>query len=696
MKKLSILFFCVTLAVSVFAQVDRSKAPAPGPAPKIQIGESETFTLENGLKVILVENHKRPVISYSLTLDYVPFMEGEIAGNASLAGSLLRAGTTSKNKEQIDKSIDFIGANFSTYATGFYASSLTKHTDKLLGIVSDVLLNPTFPKDQLEAEKKKTISGIQAGKEDPNAIMSNVSKALRYGKDHPYGEIETEETVANVSVESCKEFYNTYFRPNIAYLVIVGDITKAEAEKKVKKYFGAWQQAEVPMAVMPEVKGPEGTQVCFVPKTGAVQSVINVTYPVDLKPGAPDAIPSSVMNNILGGGVFSGRLMQNLREDKAYTYGARSSLSTDQYVGSFTAFASVRNEVTDSSVTEFLYELDRLTKEPVSKDDLSLVKNSMNGSFARALESPQTVANFALNIERYKLPKDYYANYLARLSSVSIEEVKQMAQKYIKPNNSLVIVVGNKDVAKSLEKFDADGEVTFYDFYGNEADATERKPAPEGMTAQNVFDNFVLKFTQSEDMKSALKKIKKLKDITTKGTASIQGNEIKMVTYQKAPNLFSQSIMVQGNVIQKQTFDGKKGVSISFQGRKEMEGDDLKKMEVQALLVPELEYQNLGYKSTLLGVEPVNGEDAYVVEITATVGEPSTHFYSVERGVKLQEIVTAETPNGAVTTVQSFDDFKDVKGYVFAHKMSISGPQSLVIEMDEVKVNSNVSSDLFK
>lgn len=695
MKRLVIFLFCAVASLAVTAQVDRSKAPAPAPAPKIQIGESETFTLDNGLKVILVENHKRPVISYSLTLDYTPFLEGELAGNADLAGGLLRAGTANLSKEQIDQKIDFIGATLSTYSSGIFASSLTKHSDELLSIFSDVLLNPAFPAEQLEKDKKKTISNLQAAKEEPNAIMSNVSAAVKYGKNHPYGEVETEETVKNITVESCKEFYNTYFRPNIAYLVIVGDITKEEAKKKATKYFGAWEKKDVPTNTLPEVKSPKGTQVCFVPKTGAVQSVINVTYPVNLKPGAADAIPASVMNNILGGGVFSGRLMQNLREDKAYTYGARSSLSTDPYVGSFTAYASVRNEVTDSSITEFLYELDRLTKEPVSADDLSLVKNSMNGSFARGLESPQTIANFALNIKRYNLPADYYANYLARLSSVSIEEVKAMAQKYIRPEATYIVVVGNKDIAETLKRFDSDGEITYYDFYGNEGDAVERKAAPAGLTAEKVIDNYLMAVTMTEDMKSAAKKLKKLKDLSRTGKFEIQGTEVDMVINQKAPNKFAQSIMVQGNVMQKQTFDGKKGVTISFQGRKELEGEELESVKREGYIVTEAVFDELGVKAELLGVEPVNGEDAYVVQLTEGEGEPTQAFYSVKTGLKIQEISTAKTPQGEVTSIQAYGDFKNVKGYMFAHELSISGPQSFVVKMESVKVNSGLSDDLF-
>ncbi len=700
MKNLFVVLLFLAASFASVAQVDRSKAPEPGPAPKIQIGESEMFTLDNGLKVILVENHKRPVISYSLTLDYTPFLEGDKAGNAELAGSLLRTGTTSMEKAQIDEKIDFIGAAFSTSANGFYAQSLTKHTDKLLTIVSDVLLNPSFPQDELDRAQKQTLSALAAAKEEPNAIMSNVSNVLKFGADHPYGEIQTEETVKNVTVETCKEFYNTYFRPNIAYLVIVGDINRVEAEAKAKKYFGAWEKKEVPSTTLPEVTDPEGVNVCFVPKTGAVQSVINVTYPIDLKPGSPDAIPASVMNNILGGGVFSGRLMQNLREDKGYTYGARSTIDIDEYVGYFTAYASVRNEVTDSSVTEFLYELDRLSKEKVSADDLSLVKNSMNGSFARSLESPQTVARFALNTERYNLPEDYYANYLSRLSSVTVEEVQAMAKKYIQPKDNLVVVVGNKDVAENLKKFDSDSEVAFYDFYGKDADAVTRKPAPEGMTAADVYKKYKLAYTVTEEEKKADKKLKKLKDITKKGKAELsmggQTANLDFVSYNKAPNMSATSVMFNGNVVQKQTYNGSKGVSINMQtGRKELEGDELEAAKREATMHSEFMYDEWGFKTELVGIEPVDGKDAYVIEVTDTDGDVSTEYFDVETGLKVQTIQTGEAQGQQFTSITTLMDYEEVKGYMFPKVSKISGAQNITINWEEIKVNSNLDKDLF-
>ena len=366
-----------TEAVSQTAEevLDRSNPPEPAPAPVIQLGTAETFTLDNGLKVFVVENHKLPRVAFSLVLDLDPIYEGDNAGYISTAGELLSRGTTNRTKAQIDQEVDFIGASLSTSASGVYASSLTKHIDKLLELMADVTLNPSFPQDELEKIKTETISGLQASKDDPGAIASNVRAVLRYGKDHPYGELMTEETVAKIDIEACREFYQTYFKPNIGYLAIVGDINAEQAREYVEEYFGGWQAAEVPKHHYEIPKAPEQTQVAMVDRPQSVQSTINITYPVELKTGDPDVLKSSVMNTILGGGVFNSYLIQNLRETYGYTYGARSSLSSDRLVGYFNAGADVRNEVTDSAVVQFFNELRRIREEPVEEEQLQLIKS---------------------------------------------------------------------------------------------------------------------------------------------------------------------------------------------------------------------------------------------------------------------------------------------------------------------------------
>ncbi|MGZ6539857.1 MAG: M16 family metallopeptidase, partial [Bacteroidia bacterium] len=458
MKKVIFSITAVLLFSTAFAQkgdknLDRSIRPKPTEAPIIKLGDIKSFELPNGLKVFVVENHKQPTVAYSIALDIHPGLENDAVGTADITSSLLTSGTKTRSKDQIDNDIDFIGATLVANPKGLYAASLKKQQTKLLELMSDVLLNPDFKQEELEKLKTQNLSGLAQQKDDPDAISRNVKAVLNYGTKHPYGELTTEESISKITLDKCNNYYQTYFRPNVAYMAIVGDITLEEVKPLIEKYFGAWQKAEVPNSTFEMPVAPAKTRVAVVNKAGAVQSVINVTYPVDLKLNSDDAIKAKVMNTILGAG-FSSRLFINLREKHGYTYGSYSSLTNDELVAEFSAYAKVRNAVTDSSVTQILYELNRIRTEKVSQDELDGIKNYLTGNFAISLEDPETIARFAINIERYKLPKDYYTNYLKNLAAVSVDDVYAMAQKYIRPENATILVVGDKDaISQKLAVF---------------------------------------------------------------------------------------------------------------------------------------------------------------------------------------------------------------------------------------------------
>lgn len=670
-------------------ELDRSQAPKPGPAPKIQMGSYETFTLDNGLECIVVKNDKLPRVSFQYTLNIDPVMEGDKAGMQEMMGEMLSRGTENRTKQQIDSEVDFIGGTLSTYSTGVYASSLSKHSDKIIELMADVLLHPTFPEDELEKVKTQTLSGLASSKNEPNAISDNVANVLRYGKNHPYGEITTEETVANITAAEIKDFYYSNFNPNAGYLIIVGDIDAAAAKAKMQKYFDEWKPGEVTKKTYEMPEAPQGTSVAVVDRPGAVQSVITVTYPIDLKPGSDDLIAASVANGILGGAGFSGRLMQNLREDKGYTYGARSSLSYDPLVGVFTASASVRNEVTDSAITQFIYEIDRMGKEKVNPEDLQKTKNIMAGSFARSLERPQTVANFALNIARYDLPADYYEKYLERLSAVTAEDVMRVSKKYLNANNAHVLVVGDKDaVAAKIAQFDAEKTVKFYDNYGNPVEAP--KDAPMNITAETVIDTYI----KAIGGKAAMEQIK---DIQTTMELSTMGQSLDAKVSQKAPNKFKMTINMKGQVFQEQIYDGEKGAMSGMMGNKKLEGEELQALAEQAAMFTELDYAKNGYTLEMKGMETVDGVEAYKVLVTSPSGSTTTDYYSKESGLKIQSISTLESPQGAITQTVTYSDYKAVKGVLMAHKITqVNQFQTVTMTTKEVKVNEGISDDVFK
>src|SRR5699024_4328254 len=273
------------------------------------------------------------------------------------------------SKSEIDEELDFIAATLNTSSSGFFASSLKKHSDKLLQIASDILYHPSFPESEFDRIIQTTKSGLAFQKSDPNSISSNVGNALLYGLDHPYGEFVNEESVESITLEDVKSYYEKYYFPNEAYLIIVGDITNGEAEEQAKKYFGDWaSKSDFSKYTPPAVDAPTANTVRFVNRSGAVQSVISIAQPVNYLPTAEDRMATSVMNTILGG-YFGSRLNKNIREDKGYTYGVRSSLSPDLYTADFSISASVRNEVTDSTITEILNEINQLRTEEIPESE---------------------------------------------------------------------------------------------------------------------------------------------------------------------------------------------------------------------------------------------------------------------------------------------------------------------------------------
>jgi predicted Zn-dependent peptidase len=683
-----IILFCFSLQFSFAQKLDRSQRPKPSAAPIIKLGDTKSFELENGLKVFVVENTKLPRVSLSLVLNIDPELEGDAAGLQNAFGELMSTGTKNRSKDQLNKDIDFMGASLNTSATGLSASSLKKHAEKLVAIMSDVVLNPDFKSDELEKIRTNMISGLAAEKDNPDAIIAKVQGALVFGKNHPYGEATTEETVKNITIEKCQKFYDTYWKPNVAYLAVVGDITADDAKKLIEKYFAAWKRADVPKTKYPTPANLTERRVALVNKAGAVQSVINVTNYVDLKQGSPDEVKVRVMNTILGGGMSS-RLFMNLRETHGYTYGSFSRISSDRLASSFTAYAKVRNAVTDSSVMEIFNELNRIRNEIPTKEEVEGIKNYLTGNFAMSLEDPKTIATFAINIERYGLPKDYYANYLKRLSEVSPEDVNEVAKKYIKPENCWVIVVGNRDEVKDkLVPFAKSGKVELFDNYGNPV--SDIKAAPAGVTAQTVLNNYI-------NAIGGEKNIAKIKDISIIMNATIQGMGIEMKSYQKAPNKYMMQIGMGEMIFQKMVYDGIKGRASGMQGTQDLQGEDLEDLQYQALMFIETQYDKLGFKTTLKGIDNIDGKEAYVLEITNPKGSKSTEYFDVKTGLKLRSVKTADTPQGVITQTSDYADYKEVKGVKFPHEINqTAGPQNFKMKVKSIEVNKKLKDNLFE
>lgn len=695
MKKVILSILTISLLTTAFAQkVDRSKKPQAGPAPVLNIADAQTFTLDNGLKVIVVENHKLPRVTYSIQLDVDPENDGPKAGIKDLVGPLMTRGTKNLTKDQYNEAVDACGASIGASSSGVYGFALTKNQDKMLALMSDVLLNPNFKQEELEKLRTQMISGLETSKTDPEAILSNVSSKLLYGDNHPYAEITTESTLKNVMLSDVNKYYQTYFRPNVAYLAIVGDITLAEAKEKANKYFGKWQKQDVPVATYPAVPMPSKTTVDFANRDGAVQSVIGVTYPIELKPGTDDLIKTRILNEILGGS-SQGRLFKNLRENKAWTYGSYSSISPDDQVGNVQLYSKARNIVTDSAITEILKEMKTIRNEKISADEINAAKNFISGKFALGLESPQTIASYAINIDKYKLPKDYYRNYLKKVQAVTVEELQATANKFIQPDNAHIIVVGNKSEIEKLKKFTTEGKLNFYDNYGNPTAPIEVKSI-NGVTAEQVIKNYI----SAIGGESA---IKGLNSMALEGTATLNGASFSYTSYTTSPNKHRTLIagkmpgMSEGSFMEmKMVYNDKKGQISQNSMKMDMGEDELASYEVESDLQSILNPAKYGISYTLVGIEQVNNIETYNVEKVYNNGNSKDMlFFDVKTGLLIREIST-QNNSTSIKNYNSYKEVKDGNGFKVPFETSVTGAQPYTIKLNSAKANTTIKDNIFK
>lgn len=687
MKKLIFSLAFLLIGFSAFAQLDRSVRPQPAPEREIKIGEAKTFELKNGLTVIVVNNSKLPRVTYSLIMDRKPLNEGDKAGMADMLGEMLTEGTTTRTKSQLDEEIDFMGARLSASSSSAFASGLSKYKEELIALLADVVRNPAFPQESFDKLVTQSESGIESSKDDPSSISSNLVSTVLYGKEHPYGQFMTSETLENISLDDVKALYKERFNPTNTYIAIVGDIKKKDAKKLVKKYFGDWEAAPMNETAPAMPATISSNQVHMVDRPSSVQSVIRVSHVIDLKPESADHMAMRLMNQILGGG-SSGRLYKNLREGKGYTYGAYASFNTSLYVGSFRTTVETRNSVTDSAITELLSEIDKMTNTLVTDEELNSAKEALKGSFGRSLERPSTISRFALNSIRYNLSDDYYQNYLITLDAVTKEDIQRVAKKYLNSSAFYITVVGkSSEIASSLEKF---GEITYHDFEGNVTDPPVQ--LPDGVTAESIIADYITAM-------GGLEKIQGLSSVKIKREGTIQGITLKSEeVYSGRDNVYMLQDMGPMGKIEMMRMGAE--VSMKQNGNAlPVPEDQVASMQNSLSWMPELEYATRDDVSMkAVGMGEVNGRPAYIVEVSVG-GEVSNEFFDTETGLKLRSQESTSGPDGSpITQNTDYSNYQDKDGVKFVGSMSVPlGPgMSITFELKEVSLNEKVDSSLFK
>jgi zinc protease len=454
--------------------VDRSKPPVLPPAPTLHLPGSRTVALANGLSVTVVEMHKVPVVDVQLLVDAGSARDpADLPGLATFTATMLQQGAGKRAALDIADEAAFLGAQLGT-AASYDVATLTLHVPKrrleaALDLLADVALRPTFADSEIARQRDLRGAQIVQLADNPVAMAGIAFPAIVYGQGHPYGHPlnGTAASTAALSRERVAAFYGTFYRPNATRILVVGDITAAEAQRLLAARFGAWERG--PVAPPPDAPAPAraARTVYLIDKPGAAQSVIRIGH-VGIARSNPDYFALQVLNTILGD-AFTSRLNQNLRETHGYTYGAFSQFAAWRLAGPFAASASVVTAKTDSSLIEFLKELRRIRDEPVSDAELAKAKAYITLGLPGDFETTGGAAARLRELLVYGLPPDYFDTYGARINATTVADVQRVARAYLDPDHFDIVVVGDRSQIEAGIKALNEGPVMRRDLWGQEA-----------------------------------------------------------------------------------------------------------------------------------------------------------------------------------------------------------------------------------
>jgi len=448
----------------------KNRAPVSKDILKVTLPRATETTLSNGVVVLIMENHRLPMISiqYNISGAGPLFEPANTPGLASITAQMLREGTKTKTSVQIAEQSAQLGAEisaqaaFGSSATVINASGLSDNFDQWLALTNDILLNASFPADELNRLKQRLKAQLRQQRANPNFLANERFSKAVYGSFPASVVSATNESIDAITAEMLAKWHQDRFKPQNTILGITGDVKAAEILPKLEKALGAWKKDDLKEILPPNPKPVASKRVFLVDRSGSVQTTVALgNIAIDRRD--PDYIALTVANHILGGGPAA-RLFLNLREEKGYTYGVYSSFTALKYPGPWRAGGDVRTEVTQGAMTEFFNEFQRIRDQKVPATELDEAKRAIVASFALSLEKPTELLGYAITRQIYGFPPDYWDTYPVQVMAITAEDIERVARKYINPENLQIVAVG--DVSKIKPVFEKYGPVEVYDTEG--------------------------------------------------------------------------------------------------------------------------------------------------------------------------------------------------------------------------------------
>ncbi|MBS1904526.1 MAG: insulinase family protein [Bacteroidetes bacterium] len=673
-----------------YAQVDRSQKPAPGPLPKSAVPPFKEFTLKNGLRVVIVEDHKQPLVYFRTLILSGNAQDGANNGAAAAVSALLEKGTKKMSADEIAKKLDFYGASLGAGSSvddiNVSIGCMKRDMDNVLSIYADVIKNPTFPADELEKYKSETLSGLKASRQSPVELGRKMGRLLTYGL-HPYGMFQTDSTVKALTVDAIKQWHQMHFCGSNAIIAVVGDITEKEIKPVLEKQFGDWNKGTYFPPSFPIVQPTKGTTISLVDRPGSAQSTVRLQH-LGLASSNPDYDRASlVMSIFAGNGVigFQNRLFQNIREKHGYTYTPGGSLTRSIDPGVMVAVAEVRNSVTDSALDQMLMEYKRLSTEPISESELNFAKGLIAGKFMMDLAEPQNTAGLVLSTLEYNLPKDYYSTYPERISKFTSAELMDVAKKVYPPEDLSIIVVG--DASQVLPKLQRFGKVDVYDL-----DLKPKKNVEVKMHSTNVTVDEVLEKLYQGLNKPAYAALKNRK-IEGTLSADIGGmtRKAKFEEIDAAPKRVWKKIDFGAPIVIETRVDGEHVYGYAPGQGGEVDPETAHSELGGAVFNEELHLKDPGYELKVLGIQAVPAGDAYVLDVQKPGKYHEKWYIDVKTGYRTR----LEQIEGDNVSTQDFSDFRPVDGIPYAFKIAIHGGGDQTVELTSITHNVTVDDKMF-
>lgn len=669
---------------NIYAQSpDRSKKPEPLTAKEFIFPPYSEHVLKNGLKVFIIENHNQPVVSMQLLIPGGTSMDTKI-GTAEMVASLLTKGTKTRKALDIATTIDGVGsaiyANASTDYTMLSVSGLKKHWDVISDLFKDVLLNPSFPVDELDKLKQQEIASIQYDKSQPSTLASNIARKAVFGDGHPYAYENTEKSVMDIDIKAIKDYYAKFYLPNHSTIAVVGDVDSKKILDQLEKLFADWKKGKVPQINLPKPE-PKPLGVYFIHRPASEQSTVVVTN-LGLPVAHKEYEYLQLAANVIGSG-FSGRLFRTLREKYSYTYSPWGYLTTSKFITRFACGADVKQDKTDSSIAVILEQIKLLGTEGPTNEELDRLKRYLIGQYNMSLEKANVVASIVQTADFYGKPIEEVKDYPNRLNSISNDIVEYAADNYLRNSKSYIVVVGDPSIRSSLEKF---GKV--FDF---NLDLEPISGADAKLEKISLSPEELIKKHRDALGADAIDKISSIRAVA-KSQMNISGQILEgdVVQETKLPaklfismdmKMFKQDIW----------FDGVNGGVVSNGSPSDFSAEQLEKIKFEANLFNTTKLLSLGYKVDVKG----KLANEIVVLVTSPSGKETTYYFDANSFLISKYESLEDGPEGPTPLTVKFDNWISIDGVKLPGRIENNSAMFIMTNEYSYELNAAIDDSRF-